>query len=231
MATEAPGSPPQTLEAAEPGRNPRKWTLRLFPEGLRGERQDDGASVHVLRPKLPDVVQVHDGLLLKRTLVVKKPRRTTLQLDPDGFRRLSRWIGGPTLLRMALKRRLSWTIPIGILFVVISVPLPGDLEAGIEAVPFNPVSAVLGTALIVQGVASRLWPRPVFFLLDALWFCGLAADTVYRVTQGQRPYWLVFVVLQVGLAVGGLRLWRRFQGTSDDSTQHPRDDRRRPTMG
>jgi hypothetical protein len=221
MATDAPASPSQTLEAAEPGRSPRRWTLRLFPEGLRGEGQDDGASIHVLRAKLPDVVQLYDGWLLKRTLVVKKPRRTTLQLDPDGFRKLSRWIGGPTLLRMALRRRLSWTIPIGILFVVTSVPLPGDVEAGVEAVPFNPISAVLGTALIVQGVASRLWPRPVFFLLDALWFCGLAVDTVYRVTQGQSSYWLVFVVLQVGLAVGGLGLWRRFHGASDASGPPP----------
>jgi hypothetical protein len=221
MSTDVPASPLHTLEAAEPGRNPQKWTLRLFPEGLRGERQDDGAAIHVLRAKLPNVVQLHDGLLLKRTLVVKKPRRTTLQLDPDGFRRLSRWIGEPTILRMALKRRLSWTIPIGILFVVTSVPLPGDVEAGIEAVPFNPISAVLGTALIVQGVASRIWPRPVFLLLDALWFGGLAVDTAYRVTQGQSSYWLVFVVLQVGLAVSGLRLWRRFHGASDASRPSP----------
>jgi hypothetical protein len=212
MATGTPGPPPETLEATESGRRPRQWTLLMFPDGFRGERQDDAASFHVLRTKLADLVQVVDGLLVKRTLVVKRPKRTTLQLEPRGFRRLSRWIGEPTLLRLALKQRLSWTIPIGILFVLGSMPLPGDPEAGLEAVPFNPVSAVLGAALIVQGLASRRLPRPVFFLLDAFWFLGLAADTVYRVWQGQSPYWLVLVVLQIGLAVSGLRLWRRFQG-------------------
>ena len=221
MATDTPGPRPETLEATQSGRTPREWTLLLFPDGFRGERQDDAASFHVLRTKLADLVQVVDGLLVKRTLVVKKPKRTTLQLEPRGFRRLARWIGEPTLLRLALKQRLSWTIPIGILFVLGSMPLPGDPEAGLEAVPFNPVSAVLGAALIVQGLASRRLPRPLFFLLDALWFLGLAADTVYRVWQGQSPYWLVLVVLQIGLAVSGLRLWRRFQGVIDGPNSSP----------
>ncbi len=212
MAADTPIPTPEILEATESGRKPRKWALLLFPDGFRGERQDDAASFHVLRTKLADLVQVVDGLLVKRTLVVKKPRRTTLQLEPHPFRRLSRWIGEPTLLRLAVKQRLSWTIPIGILFVLGSMPLPGDPEAGLDAVPFNPVSAVLGTVLIVQGLASRRWPRPILFLLDAFWFLGLAADTVYRVWQGQSTFWLLLVVLQLGLAASGLRLWRRFQG-------------------
>ena len=221
MATDTPGPPPETLEGAETGRKPQRWTLRLFRDGFRGERQDGAASFHVLRAKLLDAIQIVDGLLVKRTLVVRKPRRTTLQFGPPAFRRLSRWIGEPTLLRLALKQRLSWTIPIGILFVLGSVPLPGDPEAGVEAIPFNPVSAALGTFLIVQGLASKRLPRPVFFLLDALWFLGLAADTVYRVWAGQSPYWLVLVVLQLGLAASGLRLWSRFREVSTRARPSP----------
>lgn len=206
MATE-----PQSVDAVEPGGKPR-WTLQLFAEGLRGERQEgDAASFHIVRDHLPESIQLLDGLLVKRTLVVKKPRKTTLQLEPGPFRTLSRWIGQPTLLRLALKQRLSWTLPIGVLFVLGSLPLPGDPEAGLDPTPFHPVWAILGALLIVQGFVARRWPRPVLFLLDSLWFVGLAAATAYGVWQGDSPYWLVVVLLQLGLAVGGVRLWQRFR--------------------
>ena len=213
MATDTPGAAPETLEASEPG-GKRKWTLQLFPDGLRGEREDDATSFHLLRANLLGSVKVLDELLLKRTLIVKKPRRTTLQLDPPGFQTLSRWIGESTLLRLALKRRLSWTLPIGILYVITSLPLPGDVDAGVDPSPFNPVWAFLGAVLLVQGLASRKWALPVFFLLDALWFIGLAADTAYGVVQGGSRYWLIVVVLQIALAVSGLQLWRRFRGAT-----------------
>ena len=211
MMSPPPDVAPETLEASEPG-GKRKWALRLFPYGLRGERQDDHTSFHVVRTNLLDSIKILDELLLKRTLVVKKPRRTTLQLQPRGFAALSRWIGEPTLLRLALKNRLSWTLPIGILYVLTSLPLPGDVEAGIDPAPFNPVWAFLGAALLFQGLASRKWALPIFFLLDALWFLALAADTAHGVAQGESPYWLILVVLQLALAVSGLQLWRRFRG-------------------
>lgn len=214
VTASAPTRPPETLDATEVGSKPRRWTLQLFRDGIRGEREDGGASFHVLRARLLDSIQVMDGLLIRRTLVVRKPRRTTLKLEPPAFRRLSAWVGDHTLLRLALKGRLSWTIPIGILFVLGSVPLPGDPEAGIEAVPFSPVSAALGALLILQGLASKRLPRPALFLLDALWFLGLAADTLSRVWAGQSPWTLVIVPLQLGLAVSGLRLWRRFREVS-----------------
>ena len=63
----------------------------------------------------------------------------------------------------------------------------------------------LGLALILTGLLSRAWPHRVFFALDALWFCFLAANSIYQLAALWG--WLTFAFLVVQL----LLAWRAFQ--------------------
>lgn len=204
---EAPG--PIVLEGVEPGGARHRWTLTLYPDGLRGEREDGGARLHLLRGEAPRRVRLVNNALV-RAVVFKKPVRATLKLEPTGYHQLERWLGRDHLLRIALNQRLPWSLPIGILFLLGSLPLAPDPAAGVTGHAADPVSAALGASLILQGVLSRRWPHPVFFLLDSLWFAVLASQTVMGVLAGQSPAWLVIVALQVKLVVDGVRQWRRF---------------------
>jgi len=210
MATplEAPG--PVVLEGVEPAGARHRWTLTLYPDGLRGERADGGARLHLLRGEAPRMVQLVDTALLRCTVVFKKPVRATVKLDPAGYQQLERWLGRENLLRIALYQRLPWSLPIGILFLLGSLPLAPDPAAGVPGHAADPVGAALGASLILQGLLSRRWPHPVFFLLDSLWFSVLAGQTVMGVLAGRSPAWLVLVALQVKLVVSGVRQWRRF---------------------
>ena len=50
MASEMPGAAPETLEASEPG-DKRKWTLQLYPDGLRGWPSKRDERRRVERPE------------------------------------------------------------------------------------------------------------------------------------------------------------------------------------
>ena len=51
----------------------------------------------------------------------------------------------------------------GIFFIVTSVPVPAFPEIGLEEIPFDMVSAVLGAALIVFSVCHASGPTEYFF--------------------------------------------------------------------
>ena len=210
MSTPSAAPGPVVLEGVEATGARKRWTLTLYPDGLRGEREDGAARLHVLRAEAPRVLQFADNVLLRAAVVFRKPARTTLKLDRAGFEELQRWLGHDTLLRLALSQRLPWALPIGALFLLGSLPLAPDPGSGVTGHAADPVSAVLGAALIVQALLSRRWPHPVFFLLDSLWFAVLATQTIYGILAGQSLFWLLIVALQVQLVFSGIQQWRRF---------------------
>lgn len=193
-------------EVHEGGAPARKWTLILLPDRLRLESAGDAPSVEVPRPEIPHKVEILHGLVFRRVLVIKKGK--PFQLKPDAFAALQAWMGPPTRedLKVALRRRMGWTLPIGAIFVLGSLPIEGPSPQ-----PFVPVTAGLGASLILLSVVSRLAPNRVFFLLDSIWFVGLAAETVRQVVVGESgPVWLALVAFQLAAAGSGLRQYRRF---------------------
>ena len=139
-----------------------------------------------------------------RTFTIKVPAKRSFVLDRDGWRALQGWIGPPTPedLRLALKRRFAWVMPLGGLFVLMSLPM-GDL-------PFHLVTCVEGMVLIFIALVSRLSPHRVFFLLDSTWFLVLAVTTAATALQDASYWWGLFVVFQVSAAIQGIREYARF---------------------
>jgi hypothetical protein len=154
--------------------------------------------------------------MLGRALVARIPKPVILKLDDSSLAVLTFWVGPLTLedLKGELRRRLRWTVPIGLLFVLGSIPLPGDPAAGVAGVPFDPVSLVLGLGLIALSVAARIVPHPFLLALDGLWFLLLAADTVWGVVRGgDSVWWLALAAFLVLAGLQPLAAYRRFSAS------------------
>jgi hypothetical protein len=197
------------VTVTELGKPQKVWKLVFFPEGLRAEPLFERPPVHVMRGQALKSLRLVETLPAP-ALVLRERPRASLRLDEPAYRAVVDWLGRDLLLKLALRGRLGWTIPIGVIFLLSSLPLPGNPEAGVAGAPFSPIPAVLGGALVLQGILSRVWPHRVYLALDALWFLGLAADTVRLVLAGGwSPLWLILGAFQVMLAVTGVRQFRR----------------------
>jgi hypothetical protein len=142
---------------------------------------------------------------MRRVVVAKAGKKSLMfQLPPEAFQRVKAWYGPLTLddLTIALKRRFGWVIPIGILFILGSAPIGQN--------PFEPVTFGLGIGLILTGTLSKLVPHRIFFLLDSLWFCTLAATSIVILIDGWSWMRAVFLALQIHLAWRGFQEFHRF---------------------
>ncbi len=192
------------------------WTLTLLEGRLRLERADGGEVHEIDRSDYGRGFEVHDIPGAPRVLTARLPKRRSFRLDPDTLAAVDRWLRPFTRTDVAsiLRTRLKWTLPIAILFLATSLPLPGVPEEGIEPVPFDGVGFALGAGLLVLGVLSRVAPHRNLFLLDAVWFLLLAGDTVWSVVgQGRSPLWLLLAAFLVWVAMTPLALYRRFAET------------------
>lgn len=198
------------VTVAELGRPQNVWKLVFFPEGLRAEPQFEREAVHVMRGEVLKSLRLLETLPAPALVLNKGRPRASLRLDEAAYRATIEWLGRDLHLQLALRGRLGWTIPIGVIFLLSSLPIPGNPAAGVSGAPFSPIPAVLGGMLILQGILSRVWPHRIYMALDALWFTALAADTVRLVMAGGwSPLWLILGAFQVMLAVTGLRQFRR----------------------
>ena len=196
-----------------------QWKLLLHPDRLRLDAQSDEPVQEVMRAELAEKVRLTRSLSMKPCVTVKLGKKTrSFYLTHDDFAALKEWIGPPTAadLKVALKRRFAWVLPIGILFVVTSLPMRGDPAAGIEPSPFDLLGFTLGASLILLATLSRRIPHRNFFLLDSLWFQVLAGDLVYRICTGSSWVWVFVVLLLVSLARSGILEYRRFSVSSPE---------------
>jgi hypothetical protein len=103
-------------------------------------------------------------------------------------------------------------IPIGVLFILGSAPIGNQ---------FEPVTFGLGAGLILTGTLSKLIPHRIFFLLDSLWFCTLAATSIVILVDGWSWMRAAFLVLQIHLAWRGFQEFHRFAPEPDDAAEDP----------
>ncbi|MEM8997062.1 MAG: hypothetical protein AAGF23_19925, partial [Acidobacteriota bacterium] len=147
-------------------------------------------------------------------LVRRGKKRLAWKLEDDQVATVEAWIGPPRQahLAFALKQRYGLGLPIGLFLILTSLPFPGDPAAGIDPVPFNLVSAILGGGLIVLWAFSRWRPHPALFILDAAWFTLLALDTVYDIATGTSSmWWVIFAAVVMVFAQSGLGLYKRYR--------------------
>ena len=188
----------------EVGAPTKTWKLFVFRDFLDFEPKD-GRPYEIDRDEVPERIQKMDGMLLRRVLLVKfKNKNVSFQLSPDDYAAITAWIGPPTEedLKVALKRRLKWVVPIGILFVIAATPL-GQEE-------WDAVSLTLGLGLITTAWLAKLWPSRNIFLVDSLWFACLAANSAWLLTKEWSWFRFGILVIQLLCIRGGWSEYRRF---------------------
>lgn len=186
----------------------RSWRLVLFPPGLRLDPTHLEPPIHVPREGFTSVAMLDER---RKRLVVKRPRKRTFQLDDAALRALQEWLGPAVLLKVALRARLGAAVPIGALWMLTSVPLGCERALGDKPMPVDWFGLVMGIMLFVFGFAAQARPHRVFFLLDSIWFVGLAAQVTVRVvTRTDSPWWLIIAFWCLGLVLAGVQSFRRF---------------------
>lgn len=192
-------------EITEVTSSEKKWILSLYSDYIRLETAD-GQPHEVDRAELHERVQTIDnGLFLRKVLAVTMGKKKVfLRLSEEAYAAVRDWIGPPTFqdLKLTLKRRLSWVIPIGLMFVLTALP--------VGALPGDPVSLGLGLTLILTGALAKWWPHRMLFALDSLWFSFLAANSIWILFHAWSWLRLVLLLVQLMLVQSGWREYRRF---------------------
>ena len=192
----------------ELGKPEKQWSLRMFPSHLELEEMPGTPPYIILREAVMKTATLMEGM---RVLALTKPIKVTFKLMPADTARLAEWIGKPALVLFHLKHRYGWVLPIAILWMLGSLPIPGDSAT---TVPFDLVGFIMGTALLVSWALAKWRPHPVLFLVDSLWFVLLAGRLLQDVfMDGRSKGWLVLVVVLLWMVVTGLKHFWRFRGT------------------
>lgn len=203
------GDSPVVLPLKEVGKAAKEWTLTLQPTHLALAESPGAQPYVILRDQLMKTAMLNEGL---RVLIVTKPVKASFKLPTESVQALAEWVGKPFLASFYLKRRYAWVLPMAVLWIISSLPMPGSSEAGGRSVPLDPVGLGLGLALIGSWACAKFRPHPALFLVDSLWFLGLGGYLVVEVANGRNKFWLLFVAFSLWLVVSGLKHFVRFRG-------------------
>jgi len=214
-ATEPPPEAPREIPVAGLSRPVQPWLLRLYRDGLRLTPRAGAPVIHLLRAELPTHVLLLDSGFTRRTLVVRKPLKRNFKLDPPGWSALTEWVGRDARLRMALRQRLAFGIPLGTLLVFAALLPPATPEAA--GVAGRIWTATLG-ALLVAGAALARWrPHRVLLLMDCALIAVVAGSIVFRLAHGASPLWIILIVMQLLFVWSGVSLYRELAPSADRS--------------
>jgi hypothetical protein len=201
---------PVVLSLTELGKNSSAWTLTLHPSHLALAEAPDERPYVILREQVMKSAMLIEGM---GAFALSKPRKVTFKLTPEATAALAEWIGKPVLAAFYLKRRYGWVLPVAVIWMIGSLPMPASPSAELEAKPFDLVGFGLGLTLVVSWAFAKWRPHPALFLVDSIWFLWLAGYLAVEVLKGRSQVWLVLVALLLWMAVTGFKHFARFRGT------------------
>jgi len=197
------------LPLTEVGKPVGEWTLTLHADHLELKKASEPQPVGVLREEVMKSAVLIEGI---RVFALSKPLKASFQLTAEACRTIAEWIGLPVLASVYLRRRYGWVLPVAVLWMLGSLPLPGDPESDIKPVAFDPIGFALGATLVLSWVFAKWRPHAVLFLVDSIWFAIMAGHLVLSVVNGWSKAWLLLVAPLLWMAVTGLKHFYRFRG-------------------
>ena len=188
------------------------WRVSLDADALTLADVEGDESIQILRADAEEKIVLHEWLFVILLVVTIQKEKVVFRLEPSQVALLKEWLGPPTIrgLKVALKKRLIWCLPVGILFVFTSIPFPANPEAGLEAVPFDAVSAFLGASLIAITILTRIWFRRILFLWEGVWLSLSALNLTVGIFRGDSLWWAISVIALILGAKGGFSEYQRF---------------------
>ena len=202
--------PPAVFPMTEMNSAKRTWNLTLHPRHIALSDPNGVQAYTIPHEEMMTSATVIEGM---SALALTKPVKLTFKLPRETLAALVGWIGRPTLARSYLKRRYAWVLPVAVLWVLGSLPIPGDPATGQEGHAIDPVGIGLGVALVFAWAWAKWRPHPALFLFDSLWFLVMAGHLAVDVANGRASKgWLLLVALLVWLVLTGFRHFVRFKG-------------------
>lgn len=196
---------------AKTGRRKGLWWLTLEPEAMALRYDKTGDEYRINKAEAAEKIELV-GVISERILAAQIPKKEVFELNAEQIALVKEWLGPPTMkeLRIALKKWLKWCLPVGIMFVLLSIPMSGNPDAEIEPIPFDPISAFLGVMLIGISIAIRWWPRPELFLVASAWFFVGGIKIIYDIVKGSSWLWGILAFLLLLSVLDAWRQYRRF---------------------
>src|SRR5690606_33740331 len=119
-------------------------------------------------------------------------RAVAFKIEAGHVEALRRWVAHrPDVLAAALKKRLRFSLPLGLFVAMTALPILGG--------GFDPFAFAFGPGLVVLAVVGPRYPRRGLLAFDAvLWFC-LAASHARSAYEGTA--WSIFFAI-LALLIG-----------------------------
>jgi len=213
----------ETLELPSVSKKDGLWSMGLGPESLILSPCTGGDPLEIQRTEIDDRAAIIPMWGGQGVLQVKCPKtKLKLKLDASARQRLETWLGPPTeeRLRTALRSRFAYCLPIAIVIVLTSLPMPADPLSGLPAVPFGYFGALLGMSLAGLWMLARYRPMKELFLLDVLWFVLLAVRFTWNVVDSMTsPFWLLFLPVLLFSAFTDVLYYTDFRWLERRSTE------------
>jgi hypothetical protein len=204
-------TPDHVFDLEEEKRIKTKWQLSLYADKMTLQSQEANTSLTIFRDDAANKIKMTRLFIIPPLLVIKDSKaKLNFRTTSEQYDILSEWIGKEILLIMTLKQKLSYCIPIGILYILASLPMSGDPESGLDPAPFSPISFGLGVILILISILTKIKPHPVLFLVDSMWFFILMCYTVTQIFGGASVYWWIAVIIQAIIIVAGIMHYKNF---------------------
>ena len=188
-----------------------EWSLTLHPGHLALLEPSSERPYVILRDQVMKSATLAEGI---KAFVVSKPRKLTFKLTPEAVAKLADWIGKPVLAGYYLRRRYGWVLPVAVIWMLGSLPLSGDRDAGVDLISFDPVGFGLGLTLVAAWACAKWRPHSALFLVDSVWFLVMGGHLIMNVVNGRSKGWLVLVAFLLWMVVTGFKHFLRFRGTN-----------------
>jgi hypothetical protein len=204
------GSSDREFAIEEMANSNRHWRLVIRSSDLALYEPEDPQPFVLLREQLHTDVMLSEGL---NVLAIKKPRKLTFRLTQEATSAVVAWLGEGSLASFYLKQRYSWVLAIAIIWIIGSLPLPGESDQGVEAVPMDGFGLALGLVLAIAWAFAKWRPHPALFLVDSLWFLCLSVYLTLEVWNGRSMLWMILVAILLWMAIKGFKHFSRFRRT------------------
>ena len=210
-------TPDHTFEIDQETRKKQKWHLELYGDKLTLRSLEEDTYVEIPHDQAIDKIKTAKIFIMPPLLMIKdNKKKLSFRIAPDVDEIVNDWIGKPVLLKATLKQRLGWCLPIGIIYVLGSLPLAGDPTIGLVALPFDPIGMSLGVALIILSILMKTKPQPILFLADSVWFFLLLCYTVFQILSGASIYWGIAILVHIMLIISGISHYKNFSGVKSE---------------
>lgn len=195
----------------EPPRSFRVVQTQPELEPAEIEASPRGLSFHTAKgtfrfslDELTRQVGFNDGLILKRTVLpVLDSKRAGLMLAEEDVVPFLAALGPENATRWLVEQRTRYFIPIGLAFLLLSLPLMTER-------PVDAVGVGLGIGLMTIGLIAKRRPLRDLLMADALWFVAFSADIAADVmAKVDHPGWLAVAALGVLAVASALKMHKR----------------------